>query len=325
MSSTATHNLGSEASSIVSEKIQQILASVGSQKQDDSDKAEAAEYNWHQPHYFGSNQLKRLDGFVEKVAKSCTQKFTQLYHSDFNVAIVSTTQHFASELFNSDNEQSDYHLAFGNEEQVFGLVGIPGQTAIIWATQLLGDSKSAEDSDGDLSPLEQSLLFDIASGIIKALSDSYDGYDLRPLSEIVRGQMPIELDGTEEICKITFSVKKPDSENSSEAYFLIFCDKLQTIVGQKAQTGKVFSDQDISKAMHNHLQDTPVSVTVQLARVMFNFQEIMSLEVDDILLLDKRVNEPAELIVEGKAIFRGQPAKSESKHAVVITELCNTK
>ena len=318
MSNTAIRNLGRE-------KIQQILASVGSQKADDSDKVETAEYNWHQPHYFSSDQIEKLDSFTEKVAQGCAQKFTQLYHNDFNVAIISTTQHFADEFAAPKNTQNDYYLTVGTENQTFGLVGIPGKTAIIWATQLLGDSKSAEDSDRNLSQLEQSLLFDIASGIIEALSDPYDNHELHPAGEIVRGQIPIELEGTKELCKITFSVKTPDSKNSSEAYFLILCDKLQAVVGQKVETSKDFSAQDISKAMLDHLQDMPVSVTVQLAHAMFNFQEIMSLQVDDILLLDKSVNEPAELIVEGQTIFRGQPAKSDGNHAVVITELCNTK
>ena len=80
MSNTATHNLSRE-------KIQQILASIGSQKVDDSDKVEAAEYNWHQPHCFSSAQLKKLDDFTKKVAQSCAGKFAQLYNSDFNVTI----------------------------------------------------------------------------------------------------------------------------------------------------------------------------------------------------------------------------------------------
>jgi flagellar motor switch protein FliM len=61
MSSTDTNNLSRE-------KIQQILASIGSQKVDESDNVEAAEYNWHQPYYFSSDQLKKLDNFTKKVA-----------------------------------------------------------------------------------------------------------------------------------------------------------------------------------------------------------------------------------------------------------------
>jgi len=320
MSNTATHNLGRE-------KIQQILASIGSQKVvDESDKVEAAEYDWHQPHCFSSEQLKKLDNFTEKVAQNCAVKFAQLYNSDFNVTITLTTQHFADELIASNHNQGDWYLTFSSDlDQPFGFVGIPDQTAIAWAAQLLGDTNSVENSDKDLSQLEESLLFDIACGVVKAFSDSCENYELHPGNEIIRGQMPIELNGTEELCKITFSVEKTDSEKPSEAYFLVLCDKLKPIVGQNVQFGKDFSSETITKAILSHVHKLPVSITAQLASTVLTLEEIMSLQVDDILLLDKRVNEPAELIVEGQAIFRGQIAKSNGNHAVVIRDLCNTK
>jgi flagellar motor switch protein FliN/FliY len=316
MTDTANHNLSRE-------KIQQILDSISSQKVDESDKVEAAEYNWHQPHCFSSEQLEKLDNFTEKVVQGCAEKFAQLYQNDFNVTITSTTQHFANEFAAPKNAQNDYYLTIDTEGQAFGMVGIPSQTAIVWATQLLGDSKVAEDTDRDLSQLEQSLLFDVASGIIKAFSDSYNNYDLHPAGEVVRGQHPIELEGTEEFCKITFSVKKTDSEDSSEAYFLILCDKLKPVVGKNVQAGEDYSSETIAKTMLGHVHKFPVSVTAQLASAVLTFEEIMSLQVDDILLLDKGVNEPAELIVEGQTILRGQPVKSDGNHAVVITELCS--
>ena len=104
MSNTANRNLSRE-------KIQQILASIGSQKEDDSNKVEAVEYNWHQPHYFSSAQLEKLNNFTEKVAQSCSEKFNQLYHSNFDVTIISTTQHFANEFVAADNAPNDYRDA----------------------------------------------------------------------------------------------------------------------------------------------------------------------------------------------------------------------
>jgi hypothetical protein len=66
MSNTATRNLSRE-------KIQQILASIGSQVVDENDKVEAAEYNWLQPHCFSSKQLKKLDSFTEKALQGCAE------------------------------------------------------------------------------------------------------------------------------------------------------------------------------------------------------------------------------------------------------------
>jgi flagellar motor switch protein FliM len=47
----------------------------------------------------------------------------------------------------------------------------------------------------------------------------------------------------------------------------------------------------------------------------------MDLQVDDILVLDKRIDEPVELIVGDRTFYYGCPAKSAGKYAVTITSM----
>ena len=318
MSNTLTNNL-------TREKMQQILAAVGPQRAVDDTQIDTAEYDWHQPHYFSNYQLKELDSFTEKVADAITKKFAELCRTDFNVTIDSTTQHFADkflEQLSSDEPQhtENYYLAFGaDQEPPSGLISIPSQTAITWTTQLLGDTESKEDSRSDLSQLEESLLSDIGSAIVEALSDSHSDCDFQPAKNIVRRLLPLELKGTEELCKITFSVKKSDSEDT-EAYLLILCNDLEPVVGRAAQVTDKFSAEDISKAILNHLQQMSVFVTAQLASTVLSFDEMMSLQADDILLLDKAIDKPVEVMVNDQMAFLGRPAKSAGRYAVVITE-----
>ena len=304
-------------------KIQQILGALSSGPiMEDTTQIEAAEYNWQQPHYFTRSQLHMLDDFTKKTAKTIAQKFAALCHGDFNVTIVSTAQHFANKLLDQvfENKQNDYYLAFGTDEaHPCGLISIPLKTAFIWATQLLGDTESKEDSRSDLSQLEESLLLDIGSAIVEALSDSHSDCDFQPAKNIVRRLLPLELKGTEELCKITFNVKKSDSDDT-EAYFLILCNALEPVVGRTAQATDKFSAEDISKAILNPLQQMSVFVTAQLASTVLTFDEMMSLQVDDVLLLDKAVDKPVEVMVNDQMAFRGQPAKSAGRYAVVITE-----
>jgi flagellar motor switch protein FliM len=306
------------------QKIQRLLASIGSRPQKEAAQIDAVEYDWRQPHYFSSEQLKRLDGFTAKVAQACLNRFNELYHSDFKVAVISTTQHFAGELAVSGNIRSDYCLAFGaDENQIFGYVGIPAKTAIIWTTQLLGDNKSEEDYNRDLSQLEKSLLLDIAAGVIDAFSDSYENQNLRTTAKLIKGQLPVKLRGDEELCKITFRVEKSGTGNASEVYFLIFCDKLKKVTEQNVQAGANTSAKDIAKTMLSHVGKVPVTITAKLASTEITFEEITNLNVDDILVLDKKLSMPVDLIIGGRTLFRGWLAKSDGRQAVVITESCS--
>ncbi|RKY10047.1 MAG: hypothetical protein DRP66_00715 [Planctomycetota bacterium] len=303
------------------QKIQQLLDAAGVESAEDTkSNIDAYDYNWTQPHCFSSCELKKLESFTEKVAKSCARKFTELCHSDFGVTIGTTTQYFADKFTASVNAQSDHYLSFGTGRgEPSGFLGIPGQTAIVWATQLLGDSKSPEDADRELSQLEKSLLYDTASGIVEALSGSSDSCDFQPAAEIVSGRLPIEFQGAEEVCKITLKVKKADSDNASEAYFLMLCDELRPIVAGGIQA-HVLSAEEVSDTMLKHVHEMPITVKAQLDSTVLTIEEAMSLGVDDILLLDKKVDEPIELIVEGRILFRGRPAKCDGKYAVVISE-----
>jgi len=313
---------GTTANNFSREKIQQLLAAIGSKPTDDTTQIEATEYNLRQPHRFSRDQLNKLDDFTKKMAKKIAQKFTFLCNGDFDVTIDSTTQHFAGELQSQalENKQNDYYLTFGTEHQhSSGLIGIPTQTAIIWVTQLLGDVEAQKDSREDLSQLEESLLLDIASAIVQTLSDSHKCCLFQPDKSITRGLLPLDLQGPEDLCKITFTVKKNDSENT-QAYLLILADILESVVGKTAQAVGKFSQEDASKAITDHLKKMSISVTAQLASVALTLQELMSLRPSDILLLDKRIDEPVELIIEGRQLFKGLPVKSTGKFAVAITQ-----
>ena len=313
---------GIATKSISREKIQQLLKAIGSEPKEDAAQVDAAQYNWQEPHYFNKEQLVKIDNFADTAALGVSQKFAKLCRSEFNVTISSTTQHYAYEILSqlSDGEQRDYYLPFGtSQEHMCGLIGIPGQTAVNWARQLLGDSESEKDPDRDLSPLEESLLLDLTSALVEVFSGPDKSLDFQAAQNIVRGQWPLEPEGTEEICKISFEVKKADSEKSSKAYFLILCNELAPIAGRTAQDSGGFSTDDISKVILGHLQEMPVLITSQLASAMLSFEELMNLQVDDILLLDKRVDQPVELIVDGRTVYYGLPAKSAGKYAVTIT------
>ena len=304
------------------EKIQQLLMAIGSAPKEDTAQVDAAQYNWQEPHYFNKEQLVKLGNFADSVASAMAKKFAKFCRSEFNVTISSTTEHYAYEFISqlSDGEQRDYYIPFGtSHEHMCGLIGIPGQTAVKWAKQLLGDSESEKDPGSDLSQLEESLLLDLASALVEVFSGPDKSFDFHPATSIVRGQWPLEPEGTEEICKISFDVKKADSKKSSEAYFLILCSELTPIAGRTAQDSGVFSAEDTSKLILGHLQEMPVLVTSQLASAVLSFEELMNLQADDILLLDKRVNQPVELIVDGRTIYYGWPAKSAGKYAVTIT------
>jgi flagellar motor switch protein FliM len=308
------------AGNLSREKIQQLLTTVGSEPNEDGTQIEAAEYDWQQPHYFSSEQLSKLDELTKEAAKEMAERFAKFCNNDFDVAIISATEHFAAELRSQDQSMQTYCLTFGSsQDRQYGLICIPAQTAFIWATQLLGDSESSEDSERELSQLEESLLLDIASALIEAFFSHCENCDVKTGQSLDKKPLPLELQDTDAICKITFQVKKTDQENGSDAYILILCNELEPFVGKTSKAADRTSAADSSKAILEHMQEIQVSIRARLASTVLTFEQIVNLRPNDILLLNKRIDEPLELLVDGRTVFRGWPAKSAGRHAVVIT------
>jgi len=313
----------STSKNLTNEKVQQILAAVGTNNtSNDDENIESTPHNWNQARYFNSEQLEEIENFTTKLAEVMAEKFSMLYNSDFDTTITSTTQHFAGDFSDSDGKEKDYYLAFGDgPENRFALIGVPALTALTWTAQLLGDTESEKNPDKDLSYLEKSLLLDIATNTINAFSEVYEHHDFHLSESIVRGGFPLDIESTKELCKINFKTVKAGEKDGPEAYFLISSDKLEPVIPQKMQTEETVSAEEISKRMLDYVHRTPLPVTAILAHATLRFEEIMSLQAGDILLLNKKANEPLELIVKNRSLYRGRLAKSEKMYAVCITEM----
>ena len=301
------------------EKIQQFLAAAGRAEQPDtSGEIETADYDWRKPRYFNQASLEKLEEFAEKATLEWVDEFSRLYHGSAGVSVVSAEQCF-QDPSETEDEQEDYCIAFGADpEKPFGLMCIPNSSAIDWTGQVFGGTESSEDSGGALSELEESFLLDIVSGLIEALSTAY-GSHLQLARSLIRDRSSVTLDGSSELFKVTFEVQKEDSENdAARAFFVMCCDKLQSIAGDVASEEKKATAADSGKAMREHIQSIPVSLTVQLAKTKLLFKDVMNLQVNDIMLLDKKVSDPIEILIEDRTLFYGRPAQSGGKHAVVI-------
>ncbi len=307
-------------------RVQQLLASIGSRQPAEDGKIEAIEYDWHQPHFFNEQQMKKIAGLASKMASLIADKFGILCQRSFEVTVTSASEHFAGNFLSQDPQgqtqgPGNFYLPFGSGGQTpCGFISIPPQSALVWATQLLGDTETKENATRALSSLEASFLFDTASLIIAAICGAAEKCDFHPAADAMTDRLPLQLKGAEEFLKITFQVKKKDSATPTEAHILILCEKIAPAIGDSIQTADKTPAKDITQAIQNYIEMISVPVTCQLACVPVTVEQMMNLSAGDILLLDKKVDEPAELLVAGRTLCRGRCAKSAGKYALAVTE-----
>ena len=78
------------------------------------------------------------------------------------------------------------------------------------------------------------------------------------------------------------------------------------------------SESQIADAILKHVHHVPLSVYVELGQTMLPFKDVMDLQVNDVVVLSKKITEPVDVLIEGRVLFQGRPAQSGGKHAVVI-------
>ena len=71
----------------------------------------------------------------------------------------------------------------------------------------------------------------------------------------------------------------------------------------------------------NGLLDVPVRVTVQIGRTRMRLAELVELSAGSIVPLDREAHEPADILVNGKIVARGEIVTIDERYGVRITEV----
>ncbi len=321
--------MGHAANHLGRTKVAQLVTAIGSRSGPEP-APPATGYDWRQPHSFNPDQRNRLTQTLEQIAARMTEVFAHARSGMVKVSLTSLTEHYAGDLCRRLDMDKDFCLAFGPEQGLScGFITIAPPTARAWVTWLLGDS----DAGRALSALEESLLSDLLTGVLNVFlaplraprspgtpsPTNRNGETLQPIGSLCRGQPELQFELTEEVARIVFEVKTTDQGQPSAVSVLLPCSRLAALAGKTptSQAPKV-SPQELSRALMEHLQNLPVTVTAILASTTLTFQEVLELGPGDVLLLGKPVDGPAQLLVDDRPVFASRPARSEGRYAVVI-------
>ena len=73
------------------------------------------------------------------------------------------------------------------------------------------------------------------------------------------------------------------------------------------------------------LQDVDVRLSVELGRTSMKLKDVMGLAEDSVVTLDRMVDEPLDVLVNGKLIARAEIVSENGRFAMRIVELANAQ
>lgn len=300
-------------------KTQQILAAIGSRAEpgETEDVAHDA-HDWHQVRCLDKPQLQAVEDLGHKAAPLLAGALKRAFREDFSVEWSRTYETITSQ-YKDETQESDAFLAFQAKDDpaILGTLVLPGATTQDWVRRLLGDSSSTGEAAA-LSPLEITLLSDVAVSLVEAFASSYT-HPLGAPSPLSVSQMSTPLEDTDELCVMDFALAKETAEEASPVFSIVMpCVQLARTLEGIVQAVPP-SEGRLSEALHRHVDNIPVQITAEFARTQLTLEQAMNLTAGDVLLMDKDLDDPMVLKIDDQPLFFGKPVQCEDHYAVVLT------
>lgn len=315
MSRNAQKNAGKE-------RMLKILSKMPAAKAAETAPTDCPDYNWLEPHCFSAEQLKKINVFAKTLEEKLKARLKNYFGQNFKVEFDATVQFFCRQDDASENQPTGYCLGFSDETgSIFGLVDMPRETAFAWTRQILGDTHTEQQQDAELSSLDRSLLHDIATEVINSIALSIPQGKIKPQGCITETSVAMNFSPGQEVCRLAFKFAMNDSEKQFAFSCLVLCEHIKNVVlaGNDAKTPA--DPAKTREIIIKNLKNVKTTLTSILCRQAFSLGEILSLEVDDIIVFDKKTSDSVDVLVNDKQAFSGMLAKNNKNYAVVIDKI----
>ncbi len=312
--------------SISRQRLLQMLARRRPEPQDGlADGADAPLFDWTCPHHFGPQEWLLMKNLGKKIAAYMEKAMELVCLEEPKVTLKKVVQEFASVMAERTlrQEATQYFLPLQVQAKgPDGFVNVQIEAATVLVGQLLRDNEAVIGQNGELSVLEETILQDgiliLADAIIQAIQE-YGEITVKRSDRLVRGDWPLDARQLQDLVGFSFAVAFP--KKTVEIVVQMQAESLDPAVGIMPRIHKAINPVELSKMIIRQLSDVPVEVTAQLCTSSIRMEDLMHLEAGDVLVLGKKTEEPADVLLNNRLCFQAWPAVCEGKQALVIANI----
>jgi flagellar motor switch protein FliM len=285
---------------------------------------ECCEVDWTVPRHFNAETLDRLTEIGNKFAIFLESTLQDLCGEDFHAKFDGVSECFAGVLLEQVNQEHPGHyflpITFADRGDV-GFIGLSLETCAVLIGQVLCDPTAEIGQEGKLSGLEESILqdsvFSITDTLLRGFSE-YGQIKIQKGKQLVQGQWPVSFNGLQEMSKLSFEAQCDSIQFDLSMYLLD--EIIDSMLGIPAPKRSSDQSNALAGRITEQLKDIATDVSVRLKPSMITLKNILTLEKDDVVLLDHKIASPANVLVNEQFSFKAWPAKSAGHCAVVIAE-----
>ncbi|MCI8342643.1 MAG: flagellar motor switch protein FliM [Firmicutes bacterium] len=308
------------------------MASGGGDKEEPKKEEKSyKKYDFYSPKKFTKDKLKMLFGIYENYARLCSSRINSIVRVSSTVEVAAVEEERYYEFSNalSDNDIITLINARMPDDTMHGPIVLhtTGPLIISMVDRMIGGvGDDAEDISSSYvyTDIEISLYHNIVKYLIAIMADGWVNYlDLKfEFEKVETNPGMMQRIGRDE----TVVIVVLDVEVGGVKGRINIClpGNFLTSVFKALESKDERNEHEDSSSeeIFDNIKSTKMEIRAELGSSLLSLKDIYSLQVGDVINLNKSKDSDVLLYVEGEPWFRGELGKSNKNMAVKINDIC---
>lgn len=286
-------------------------------------------YDFRRPDKFAKDQLRTLEIIHENFSRLLNNFLSGYLRTFIEVEVLSTQGMTYSEFSNSISNPAILGIVkfLPLDGQI--IVDLSTDIAYTMIERVLGGTgkQGILKEARALTEIEMILLKNIITKFINLLKDPWGNIiELKPKLETIEtnSQFAQIVSPSESIALITFNLKIGDTEgmiNIAIPHYVIepILPNLSSKLWFQSSVKKELTDKE-RIALREGVEKSHLGIRSVIGHTMISVREFLSLQIGDVVILDRKVGEDFEVYVDKDIKYLGQPGTSNGHMAIKITD-----
>jgi len=298
---------------------------------DDDDEIDIGEkilnlYDFRRPDRVSKEQMRTLQNLHDSYARQFSTTLTNYLRTFVEIEVVSVDQLTYSEFIMSISNPSCIHLFKMEPIQVTAIFEMNPSLVFFIIDRLFGGLGKSSEHSRELTPIEQNVIRNIISRGLEDLAGTWQHMgDFSPkITDYETNPMFVQIAPPgETVILITFEVQMLKSSGLMSICFphKIIETLFSFMTSESWITTQVQTTAETRRIMEEEIQDLIVPLSVLIGQTKLTVRDLLQLEKDDILCLDKHKDEDLIVQIGGKSKMGGKSGIVGRKKAVKVTKI----
>lgn len=299
----------------------------------EDEKEQVKEYDFRSPKKFTKEKIRSLETIFESYARSLSSYLTGLLRLYCKVSLISIEE---QRYFEYNNALPDYVIMglvdlginSQNVEEFTTILQLSNSLTFTMIDRLLGGRGVPTELDRDFTELETSVMKKVTTDMAKMMEEPWSNYltlhpNLVGMETNSRVISTVGYDDTMMIIALEVTVNDENKSVISVCMPAINLDEIMmNYVTKNQRTVKKNTDpkreSDRRESIMNALNQSSLTITAVLSETQLQMSDVLHLQVNDIIPLDKNIGSNIVLRIGDKDWFDGKPGIYNNKKAVKI-------